>query len=279
VGEFVSPAWDNPASKGARQAHRCCHAQGKALMLRRLKDIIPHTGMVLAVILLACAGLSARFLGNGKNVQEAKTAESAAAPDFSGVWMGRQSAITFTSKEPPLQPWAEAKFRTVKPGYGPRATPDSEDPILACAPPGVPRIMLIPFPMQIVQIPGEVIMIFEYDHFVRQIFLDRREHLKGIAPTWMGDSIGHWEGDTLVIDTSGFNDKTWLDQVGHPHSDALHLIERIRRPDHDTLVDDLTIDDPKTYTRPWSGQQVFKLRPGWHLLEYVCEDNMAQQER
>ena len=135
--------------------------------------------------------------------------------------------------------------------------------------------MLIPFPMQIVQLPGQVMMVFEYDHFVRFIDLERRRHPKELSPSWMGDSIGHWEGDSLVVDTVGLNDKTWLDQVGHPHSDALRVIERIRRPDHDTLVDDITMDDPKAYVKPWNGQQVFTLKRGWHLLEYICEDNMA----
>jgi hypothetical protein len=201
---------------------------------------------------------------------------AATAPDLSGIWLERQNAITFGPEDPPLQPWAEAKFRTVKPGYGPRASPNSQDPILNCYPPGVPRIMLIPFPMQIVQIQGEVLMLFEYDHFVRHIYMDRREHPKNLDLTWMGDSIGRWDGDTLVVDTIGLNDKSWLDQVGHPHSDALHIVERIRRVDHDTLEDDVTIDDPKVYTRPWTGQQSFKLRPGWHLIEYICEVHMDQ---
>jgi len=130
--------------------------------------------------------------------------------------------------------------------------------------------MLIPFPMQVIQIPGEVILLFEYDHYIRHIYLDRREHPKELDLTWMGDSIGWWEGNTLVVDTAGLNDKTWLDQVGHPHSDALHVVERIRRIDRDTLQDDLTIDDPKAYKKSWTGQQVFKLRPTWRLLEYVC---------
>jgi hypothetical protein len=190
--------------------------------------------------------------------------------DLSGIWMERQNTITFSSQEPPFQSWAEEKYKSVKPGYGPRATPDSEDPILNCLPPGVPRIMLIPFPMQVIQTPSEVILLFEYDHYIRHIYMDRREHSKEVDLTWMGDSIGWWEGNTLVVDTTGLNDKTWLDQVGHPHSDALHVIERIRRTDRDTLQDDVTIDDPKAYKKSWTGQQVFKLRPTWHLLEYVC---------
>jgi hypothetical protein len=203
--------------------------------------------------------------------------QTTSAKDFSGVWMERQESIAFSAHEPPLLPWAMEKFKTAKPGYGPRATPDSQDPILKCLPPGVPRIMLIPFPIQIVQTPGEVIMLFEYDHYIRHIFLDRREHPQNPDLTWMGDSIGHWEGDTLVVDTIGLNDKTWLDQVGHPHSDSLHVIERIRRVNHDTLQDDLTIDDPRAYAKPWTGQQVFKLKPAWRLSEYVCEDNQARE--
>jgi hypothetical protein len=103
-------------------------------------------------------------------------------------------------------------------------------------------------------------------------------HKKDLAPTWMGDSIGRWEGDTLVVDTVGFNDRTWLDQVGHPHSDALHLVERIRRHDHDTLQIDFTFDDPKAYTQPWTGEKLFKLRLDWNISEYVCEDNFTNKD-
>ena len=197
--------------------------------------------------------------------------------DFSGVWM-EQREITFSPAEPPMQPWAEAKFRTVRPSYGPRASSKSEDPTLNCEPPGFPRILLSPFPMQIVQAPAEVIVLFEYDHFIRQIFLDRRAHPdpSDLDPSWMGDSIGHWEGNTLVVDTVGLTDRSWLDQVGHAHSDALHVVERIRRVDHDTLEDELVIDDPKVYTKPWTGRQLFKLKPTWHLMEYVCEDMMPE---
>lgn len=204
-----------------------------------------------------------------------KTLPGFSARDLSGVWMERENIVTFSAQEPPLMPWAEQKYKSIKPGYGPRATPDSEDPILNCLPPGVPRIMLIPFPMQVIQIPGEVILLFEYDHYIRHIYLDRREHPKDLDTTWMGDSVGWWEGETLVVDTVGLNDKTWLDQVGHPHSNALHVIERLHRVDQDTLQDDLTIDDPKAYKKAWTGQQFFKRKPTWHLLEYICADDRA----
>ena len=228
--------------------------------------------------LMACLALAAALHAQSpRPARVAKTPGAISPRDFSGVWMERQEQAAFSAQEPPLLPWASEKFKAAKPGYGPRATPNSQDPILSCLPPGVPRIMLIPFPMQVVQTPGEVILLFEYDHYVRHISLDRPEHPKNPDFTWMGDSIGHWEGDTLVVDTTGLNDKTWLDQVGHPHSDGLHVIERIRRVDRDTLQDDLTIDDPRAYAKPWTGQQVFKLKPAWRLSEYVCEDNQARE--
>src|SRR6266566_3807632 len=106
---------------------------------------------------------------------------------------------------------------------------------------------------------------------------DGRPHDTALGPSWMGDSIGHWEGDVLVADTVNFNDKTWLDRMGHPHSDALHIVERIRRVDHDHLVDDLTIEDPKAYTKPWTAHLDFLLRPNWTLGEQFCEDEESFQ--
>jgi hypothetical protein len=130
-------------------------------------------------------------------------------------------------------------------------------------------------PFEIMQIPGRVIMYFEYDHFVRQIFMDGRQHSPDLIPSSMGDSIGKWDGETLVVDTVGFSDKTWLDGEGLPHSDALHLVERIRRLGHDSMTIDFTIDDPKAYTKPWTAHNVFELKPGWTIGEVVCEDDIA----
>jgi len=244
---------------------------GRGLELRKTT----LSSIAALVVTIAFSSALLTYAQNTRLALAARSQTSASPTDLSGVWLEKQNLITFSEKEPSFQPWAEARYRAVKPGYGPHATPDSQDPILNCYPPGVPRIMLIPFPMQIIQLPGQLMMVFEYDHFVRFIDLERRQHPKDLSPTWMGDSIGHWEGDTLVVDTVGLNDKTWIDQVGHPHSDALHVTERIRRADRETLVDDITIDDPKAYLKPWSGQQVFTLKHGWHLLEYICEDNMV----
>lgn len=196
----------------------------------------------------------------------------ASTPDISGVWMGRELNKTFKGDPlPPLQPAADATYKATQ--LKDRKDHPGTDPYLSCYPPGVPRILLIPFPFEIIQASGRILMLFEYDHFVRQIYTDGREHPKDLGPTWMGNSIGNWNGDTLVIDTIGFNDKTWLDMQGLPHSEALHVVERLRRVDHETLQDDIVIDDPKTFTKPWNVQKTFKLRPKWDIMEYICEDN------
>jgi len=172
-----------------------------------------------------------------------------------------------------LQPWAEAVLKK-RDMENTQADPDTgPDPTERCIPPGVPRIMLQPFPWEIVHARDRVVMIFEYQSLVRQIFTDGRGHPKDLDPTYMGHSIGKYEGDTLVVDTIGFNDKTWLDPMGLPHSDALHVVERIRRTAHDTLQIDYTIDDPKAYTKTWTAQKIFKLKPDWQIKEYVCAEN------
>jgi len=220
-------------------------------------------------------------------VAGASFAQTPATPDLSGVWSVRGSPATrylswgFSKDEPPMTPWAEEKFKANKPSFGPRAVEDSNDPVnpttlsaVGCFPPGMPRLYLQPFPMEIVQTPGRVLMLFEFNHFIRQIFTDGRPHNTALGPTWLGDAIGHWDGDTLVVDTVGFNDKTWVDRAGHPHSTQMHLTERIRRVDKNTLTDDITIEDPIAYTKPWGGQLTFRLHPTWNITEMVCEDNV-----
>jgi hypothetical protein len=246
-------------------------------------------GSILAVV----AVLAFSFVILAQTAEKPGVAKAQTTPptaDLSGVWRRSRRppdnarrytifelALSITSEEPPMTPWAEAKFKANKPNVGPNAVPlaSTNDPVANCFPPGVPRIYLQRGePMEVVQIPGRVIMLFEYDHFVRHIYTDGRQHPKDLAPTWMGDSIGRWEGSTLVVDTVGFNDKTWLDYVGHPHSDALHVVERMRRVNHDTLAIDITITDPKAYTKSWGGHAVFELKPDWNLGEMVCEDDV-----
>jgi hypothetical protein len=228
-------------------------------------------------LILAAAALSFSpntFSQTGQHAGAARAHSVSAQPELSGVWFIPEYHRTLLPKEdPPFQPWAEAllKKRDVENN---NADPDTgPDPIERCFPPGVPRIMLQPFPWEIVQAKDRVLMIFEYQALTRQIFMDGRGHPKDLDLTYMGHSIGKYEGDTLVVDTIGLNDKTWLDPMGLPHSDALHVVERLHRLDHDTLQVDYTIDDPKAYTKPWTAQRIFKLHPEWQIKEYVCAEN------
>ena len=239
-------------------------------------------------IILSC---SSAALAQTKQPSETPAAPAAFDPhDLSGVWFDdhprlirvqeRYWAYTYTKEEPSMTPWAQAQFNAAKPSFGPHPYPlaQTTDPLYhTCAPIGFPIAFLYPLPMQIVQSPREVIMLFEWDSLRHQIFTDGRAHDTALGPLWMGDSIGHWEGDTLVADTVNFNDKTWLDRMGHPHSEALHVVERIRRIDHDHLVDDITMEDPKAYTKPWTAQLKFILKPKWTIEEQFCEDEQSFQ--
>ena len=228
--------------------------------------------------------------GAAKAPSAPKPATAGTTPDLSGVWRRTRRppdnkrkytlyeiALTLTNEEPPMTPWGLEKFKAARPNVGPHAVTlvQTNDPVAQCFPPGVPKIYLVRgAPLEILQAPGRVMMFFEYDHFVREIFTDGRQHTADLNPTWMGESIGKWERDTLVVDTIGFNEKTWLDYAGHPHSDQLHLVERIQRTSHDTLVNDITIEDPKAYTKPWTSHMVFDLKPDWKIEETICEDNV-----
>lgn len=200
------------------------------------------------------------------------------SPDFSGVWFIEEYHRNLLPKEdPPFQPWAADLFK--KRDYdNQHHDPDkSIDPTERCIPPGIPREELQPFPWELVPARDRIVQIFEYQSLVRQIFTDGRGHPSDLEPTYMGNAIGKFEGDTLVIDSVGFNDKTWLDPMGLPHSDALHVVERMRRVDHDTLEDTYTIDDPKVYTMTWTAKRIFKLKPDWQIKEYVCTENNTVQ--
>jgi hypothetical protein len=229
-------------------------------------------GWVLASTILASPiGILAQTAPPRTN---AKPKAIPAVPDFSGVWFIREYSRTILPKEdPPLQPEAEKFFQQRVYDNSHHDPDQSVDPTEKCIPPGVPRTMLQPFPWEIVQAPGRIVIVYEYQAIPRQIFMDGRAHPADLDPTYMGHSTGKYEGDTLVIDTVGFNDKTWLDPMGLPHSGAMHVIERLRRTDHDTLIDDVTIDDPKTYTKPWTAQITFKLHADWQIQEYVCAEN------
>jgi hypothetical protein len=222
-----------------------------------------------------------------QNNQRASTQPSAivargadANHDLSGVWnatSGLYQFAAFSKDEPPMTPWGKEQYGEARPSQGPHGVKldETNDRVYKCAPPGMPYIYIQLFPMQIVQTPREVIEVFEYDHIVRHIYTDGRKHPANFKPSYNGHSIGHWEGDTLVVDTIGLNGKNWLDRVGHPESTEMHILERIRRADETTLQVDMTFDDPRSYTRPWNAHIVFRLHPDWEILEHICEDNLA----
>jgi len=189
--------------------------------------------------------------------------------DISGMWEffngvpGQGIYATLTKQAPAMTPWAKAKYDEAKPGYGPKAQTGGNDPILKCYPTGIPRILFFPQPFEIVQSADRMFMFFERDHAWRQIWTDGRSHPKDPDASWMGDSIGKWEGDTFVVDTIGFNDKSWLDFYGDPHSEDMHLVERYKRVDQNSLSLQLIVEDPKAYTSTWmSDTKIYKLLTG-----------------
>ena len=238
--------------------------------------VIDSVLLIVAALVFSPVLLAQTAEQPGKGMAQA----APSTPDLSGIWIRQRDPghasinLDFGKSVSPMTPWAEAKFKAANAVYR-GSNPDDvlKDPIFSCYPPGMPRIYLLNFPVQIVQTADQVIMLFEFDHFVRRIYTDGRPHDKEVGPLWMGDSIGKWEGDTLVADTVSFNDKTTLDREGYPHSDQLHLVERIRRVDHDSLKVDLTVDDPKAYTKPWEAKLDFRLRTDWKIMEHICEDD------
>jgi len=237
----------------------------------------------------------AAVLGFASGASAQTKAPSTAAPpassgpfdphDLSGLWnqdhprnapvVDRYWNYEFSKEEPPMTAWGLAQFKAAKSSFGQHTYPlaETNDPLYhSCTPPGLPRVYLHPFPMEIVQMPGEIVILFEYDSLRHPIYTDGRAHDTTLGPLWMGDAIGHWDGDTLVVDTVNFNDKSWIDRVGHPHSDQLHVVERFRRTDKGHLTDDITIEDAKAYTKPWTAHLDFVLRPTWTLGEQFCED-------
>jgi hypothetical protein len=235
--------------------------------------------LLVSMLMLGMAGICA---------SEAVAQQGASTPNLSGLWQP-QGSYSFDPSDPrgtraadlaryPMTPWGLEKFKANKPAHGDAQNAASNDPTNKCFPPGAPRSYVTPYPVEFVQSPTRLAMLFEYDVVYRVVYMDGRGHPQDFEPTWMGHSIGKWEGQTLVIHTTGFNGKSWLDRVGHPYSEQLELTERFKLVDKETLQLDLTFHDPKTYTRDWTGQKIFKLKPTWELKEYVCEDNYTFDE-
>ncbi len=172
---------------------------------------------------------------------------------------------------PPMTPWAQARYDLEKPGYGKRAAPGGNDPILQCDPMGFPRILYFPTPFEFIQLSNRVLQIFERDHVLREIWTDGRSLPADPDPLWYGYSVGKWVDDTFVVESTGYDDRTWLGAVGYPHSETMHVEERYQRVNRDTLRFSLKIDDPQAYTKPWIAlPRVFNLRPRAEIRQGYC---------
>jgi hypothetical protein len=198
--------------------------------------------------------------------------------DVSGVWnhsppdyMRGYSGWAFHREPPAMTSWAQERYDANQPTFGPRGVPatESNDPVYECYPPGTPRAYFHPFPMEIIQLPGRVVMLYEYHHIVRQIYTDGRAHRTDLPPLWVGDSIGHWEGDVLVVETVNLNDSTWIDREGLPHSGELRLVETFELVDENTLRIGFLFDDPVAFTETWEAER-FYTRVDWDIEDFAC---------
>jgi hypothetical protein len=223
-------------------------------------------------------------------------------PDLTGVWQGASTrrgsweeansgfgvggsgkdpkapanpstSVSTAEDPPPYQPWAAKK---VLESFNRRGI---DNPTALCLPPGVPRSGITAlFATQIVQTPQQVVIIYEYMSVFRVIPLNAK-HPGDMESSYMGDSVAHWEGDTLVVDVVGFNDKTWLGPVGTFHTEALHVTERYTRVDKDRINYDVTMEDPNVFTKPWTIHSSMMLREGTRLYEYPCAENNIDPAR
>jgi hypothetical protein len=175
--------------------------------------------------------------------------------------------LDFKPEDAPMRPEAAAVLRRRLQG-GSEVLSSTH-----CLPAGIPFSTLVSEVAKIVQTPGLTLIMLEVDSAVRQIYTDGRAHPVDRNPSWLGYSVGKWEGDALVVDTVGFNDKTWLDAIGHPHSEAMRVVERYRRRDFGHLDVEITIDDPQMYTTPFTIKVTHLLQPDTDILEYFCNEN------
>jgi hypothetical protein len=204
--------------------------------------------------------------------------------DLSGIWRAavggnRKDVEAFapgqslTENPPPMTPEGQARFNANKPGYGPRAVPPAlgNDPISYCDPLGYPRLIFFGRPVEIIQTKDRMLQFYEWTRVLREIWTDGRELPKDPDPKWLGTAVGKWDGDTFVIDSVGFDERSWLDHFGSPHSDQMRLQERIRRVDQNTLEIVMTLTDPVIYAQPWvSDKLLFRLQPNDRIREEFC---------
>ncbi len=194
-------------------------------------------------------------------------------PDLNGVWqrpyvpdMARSAGA---AQQGPGQIPFTAEYAQKFKDYD----PSKFDYTGHCLPQGLTRSVNSPFPIRIVQTPDITAILYEAWNVFEIIHTDGRAHPRDPDPLWFGNPVGKWDGDTLVVDTIAFNDKTNLDTVGHPHSDALHTVERFTRTDATHIGYEITLEDPKAFTQAWKNTRIFTLRPDWEVMEYSCEEN------
>ena len=259
------------------------------------KPLIPPGAAVLFFLLSVYAAPIAgqapapNGLGNGGETRPRRSGQPAPrsadgrallgnTPDEKGVWLPENPFVPNALGLPaepdlPFQPWARALHAS--------RIANPLEPHTRCKPSGGPRVFLTPYGVEIVEIQDlKRILIFDVGgpHSFRTIYMDGRAHPKNFAPTYYGHSVGRWEGDTLVVDTVGFNERFWFDRSGLPHTNQLHTIERFTRIDLDTVRYELTIDDPGAYTAPFTGRLVLLSESGTELFEYVCQQSNFADE-
>jgi len=183
-------------------------------------------------------------------------------PDLSGVWLRQGGGMPKGDAMPPALPETLQRMRALN---------VKDDPQAHCLPIVWPRGN--PYPFRLVETPTHFFILEEAMHGFRQIFVDGRSHPADVEPSWMGHSVGRWDGDTLVVDTVGYNDLSWLDGQGHLHSDRMHTIERFTRRDLGSMAIEFTVDDLGAYARPFTLTFTASLMPGQELMEYICEEN------
>ena len=239
--------------------------------------------MSVAAVCLASVSVTAQWLDHptpgiprlpdGKIDLSAPTPKKAdGQPVLAGLWRPQPGMVGDIARNlkpgpVPFQTWAEELYKQR------RANNSRDDPTANCVVGGVPRSDLVGYPFKVLEVPGVMVILYEAVHSYRQIFTDGRDLPRDMNPNWFGYSIGRWEGDALVVTTAGFNDRGWLDNAGKPSSEALRVTERFIRRDFGHMDIEITVDDSKAYTKPWTVTQPLVFQADTELLEYICNEN------
>lgn len=218
--------------------------------------------------------LAALAVAGVVTVSAASAQTAGGPPDFSGFWVNQYTPDLSQAlgSQPPFTPYGAERWRTVD---------TAKDPTATCLPVGPSRAFTAPFPFQLVQGKDTIGLLFEYQSIWRAIYMDGRGHPDDLAdyPYFMGHSIGRWEGETLVVETAGIDERSWLDTAGHEHSAQLTLTERFVKKGPDALQWTVTYTDPVYFTRPWSITRTFtRGKPGDRILPYTCNENNKDVE-